>query len=275
VSEPSSKVAEPSAAQLLEFVDVGRRAALAAGAVLQGWAGRFAVTEKGPADLVTEADFASQETVRKIITEAYPDHGFLAEENGLSTVGKDGFRWIVDPLDGTTNYVHGLAQYCVSIGLECRGKLLAGIVFDPMADDCFTAALGQGAFLNGRSIKVSLVRSLEKGLVAVSFPPGVGRGDPSVEDFLNVMDHAQAIRRMGSSALNLCYLAAGRIDGYWARDTKAWDVAAGYLLVTEAGGILTSYDGGPADVARPRFIAAATPELHRELSGLLHRTGKA
>lgn len=269
-----SDVAKLSGSRIEEFVEVGRRAALAGGAVLQDWAGRFAVTEKGPADLVTEADFASQEAVRKVLMEAFPEHGILAEENGLSTEGKDGYRWIIDPLDGTTNYVHGLAQYCVSIGLECRGKLLAGVVFDPKANDCFTAGLGQGAFLNGRALRVSGVRGLSKALVAVSFPPGVGRGDPSVEDFLNVMDHAQAIRRMGSSALNLCYLAAGRIDGYWARDTKAWDVAAGYLLVTEAGGVLTSYDGGPADVARPRFIAASTPELHRELSGLLHRTAR-
>ncbi|MCE9607174.1 MAG: inositol monophosphatase [Planctomycetia bacterium] len=260
---------------MAEYLKVGRHAALAGGAVLQDWAGRFAVTEKGPADLVTEADFASQETVRKIIMDAFPDHGFLAEENGMSTVGKEGYRWIVDPLDGTTNYVHGLAQYCVSIGLECRGKLLAGIVFDPMAGDCFTAALGQGAFLNDKPLRVSAVKSLSKALVAVSFPPGVGRGDPSVDDFLNVMDHAQAIRRMGSSALNLCYVAAGRIDGYWAKDTKAWDVAAGYLLVTEAGGILTSYDGGPADVTKPRFVAASTPELHRELSDLLHRRAKS
>jgi myo-inositol-1(or 4)-monophosphatase len=268
---PKSFAAPEPDPRVLEYLEVGRKAALAGGEVLRSWAGRFAVTEKGPADLVTEADFASQETVRKILMDAFPDHGVLAEENGMSTVGKDGYRWIVDPLDGTTNYVHGLAQYCVSIGLECNGTLLAGVVYDPVADQCFTAALGHGAFLNGKPLKVSGVKSLSKALVAVSFPPSVGRGDPSVEAFLNVMDHAQAIRRMGSSALNLCYVAAGSIDGYWAQDTKAWDVAAGYLLVTEAGGTLTSYDGGPADLAQPKFIVAATPELHRELSGVLHR----
>ena len=254
---------------LNEYLEVSRRAARAGGEVLLDWADRFAVREKGRADLVTEADLASQEAIRRLLSEAFPDHGFLGEENGADHAGRDGYRWIVDPLDGTTNYVHGLHQYAVSIGLERRGTLLVGTVYDPNADECFSAAAGGGAWLNDRPLKVSGVERLEQALVAASLPPAADRHHPAAAEFLTVMERVQAIRRMGSSALNLCYLAAGRVDAYWARDTKIWDIAAGFLLVTEAGGVLTDYTGGPVDIVRPRFVAAATRSLHAELSDVL------
>ena len=252
-----------------KFLETARRASRVGGEVLKSWAGRFAVREKGRADLVTEADLASQEAVYSAIMAEFPDHGFLGEEEGKSTPGRDGYRWIVDPLDGTTNYVHGLAQYAVSIGLERHGRPIAGAVYDPSADECFSAALGLGAWVNEQPIRTSNVTELGQALVAVSFPPAVRRDNPAITEFLTVMERTQAVRRMGSSALNLCYLAAGRLDAYWAKDTKTWDVAAGFLLVTEAGGTLTSYDGGPADLNRPQFVAAATPQLHAELRTLL------
>lgn len=255
--------------RLDEFLEVSRRAARAGGRVLLDWADRFGVREKGRADLVTEADLASQEAVQGILEQAFPEHGFLGEENGVSRTGRDGYRWVVDPLDGTTNYVHGLHQYAVSIGLERDGRLLVGTVYDPNADECFSAAAGRGAWLNERPLRVSGVERLEQALVAASLPPGANRRAPATAEFLTVMERAQAIRRMGSSALNLCYLAAGRVDAYWARDTKIWDIAAGFLVVTEAGGLLTDYVGGPVDIAWPRFIAAATRPLHAELLHLL------
>lgn len=251
------------------YLETCLKAARAGGAVLLDWAGRFAAREKGPADLVTEADLASQEAVRGILLGTFPDHGFLGEENGASTVGKDGYRWIVDPLDGTTNYVHGLSQFAVSIALERHGKPLVGCVYDPKADDCFYAARGRGAFVNEQKLQVSDVRELSQALIAMSFPPRVTRNDINVQDFLNVIERAQAVRRMGSSALNLCYVAAGRLDAYWARDTKAWDVAAGFLIVEEAGGKLTNLAGGAPDLERPQFIAAATAELHAEVARIL------
>lgn len=252
-----------------DFLDVCRRAAFAGGKQLRDWAGRFAVQEKGPADLVTEADFASQEAVRAVVLNAFPDHGMLGEENGVSSVGRDGYRWIVDPLDGTTNYVHGLAQFAVSIALERNGLPLVGVVYDPSSDECFAAAAGRGAWVNDRPLRVSRVERLAQALVAASFPPRVRRTDAVVAEFLNIVERAQAVRRMGSSALNLAYVAAGRLDAYWAKDTKTWDVAAGWLLVREAGGMLTNMSGGECDLARPQFIAAATPPLHAEIRSAL------
>lgn len=253
------------------FLHVAVEAARAAGRELLGWRGRFAVREKGPADLVTEADLAAQETVRKIVQEAFPEHGFLAEENGASSIGRDGYRWIVDPLDGTTNYVHGLPQFCTSIALERAGRLLVGVVYDPTADECFAAA-GAGATLNGRTIRTSNVVTLPQAMVAASFAPRTKRTDPTIYEFLNVLERAQAVRRMGSSALNLCYVAAGRLDAYWANDTKTWDVAAGWLIVREAGGTVVAPDGGEPDLAKPRFVAAAQSALADELRAALRLT---
>ncbi|HEV3022829.1 MAG TPA: inositol monophosphatase family protein [Pirellulales bacterium] len=260
-----------------DYQRVCEKAARAGADVLRDWAGRFAVREKGPADLVTEADLASQEVIRRVLLGAFPRHGFLAEEpflaNGTASIAsqEDGLRWIVDPLDGTTNYVHGVPNYAVSIALEQAGELLVGTVYDPAADECFSAALGMGATCNGRRLHVSGAQCLSQALVAVSFSAQVRRGDREINDFLEVMLQAQATRRMGSSALNLCYVAAGRFDAYWATTTKTWDIAAGAILVREAGGVINSFDGGTLDLERPQFIAAATPALQHELHELLHR----
>lgn len=257
-----------------EYKTVCERAARAAGAVLLDWAGRFSAREKGPSDLVTEADLAAQEVIREQVLAAFPDHGFLAEEQHANIASQaDGLRWIVDPLDGTMNYVHGVPNYAVSIALEQRGQLLVGTVLDPVNGECFSAARDQGAWLNGRRLRVSAANELSQALVAASFPARVERNDREIADFIEVTVRAQGTRRMGSSALNLCYVAAGRFDGYWSTSTKTWDIAAGALMILEAGGVISHYGGGPLDLARPQFIAAATPKLHNELRGLLHRTG--
>lgn len=251
------------------YRDIAVEAARAAGCELLGWRGRFAVREKGPSDLVTEADLAAQEAVHRILQRAFPDHGFLAEENGVATIGRDGYRWIVDPLDGTTNYVHGLPQFCTSIALERAGQLLVGVVYDPTADECFSAVAGLGATLNDRPIRTSGVTALPQAMVAASFAPRTRRTDPTIAEFLNVLERAQAVRRMGSSALNLCYVAVGRLDAYWANDTKSWDVAAGWLIVREAGGTVISPVGGEPDLAKPRFVAASGTPLAEELRATL------
>ena len=257
--------------QLAEFDAACQRAARLAGQLLLDRAGRVQVREKGPADLVTEADLASQEVIRESLLGAFPGHGFLAEENLSIASSDDDYRWIVDPLDGTTNYVHGIPQYCVSIALERSGKLLVGTVYDPVADECFSATAGGGAWLGERRLRVSRHQQLAQSVVAMSFPPGAKGDSPDVIDFLHVLDRAQSMRRMGSSALNLCYVAAGRFDAYWSGSTRIWDIAAGVLLVQEAGGIVTSRAGGPFVLDPSHFIAAATPELHAELSKLLVR----
>jgi myo-inositol-1(or 4)-monophosphatase len=254
---------------IAEFSRVCEESAKAGGAVLLDWAGRFQVREKGPSDLVTEADLASQVVIRDRLLAAFPDHGFLAEENEEIAGRGDDYRWIVDPLDGTMNYVHGVPNFAVSIGLEHRGEVVVGTVYDPVTGECFSASKGRGAYLNGRRLSVSATTTMAEALIAVSFSAQVRRGDAEIEEFIRVMVPSRGTRRMGSSALNLCYLAAGRFDGYWSKSTKVWDIAAGALLVSEAGGVITDFEGGPLRIDRARFIAAATPQLHQELCGLL------
>ena len=254
---------------ITDFAAVCEQAARAGGAVLFDWSGRFSVREKGPSDLVTEADLASQKVIRDTLLAAFPEHGFLAEENEQIASRADDYRWIVDPLDGTMNYVHRMPNFAVSVALEQRGEVLVGTVFDPTNGECFSAAKGRGAFLNGRRLSVSNATRLDQALVAVSFAAHVQRGDPEISEFIEVMLRAQGTRRMGSSALNLCYVAAGRFDGYWSKSTKIWDIAAGALLVSEAGGLITDFHGGPLMIDKPQFVAAATPQLHKELCEVL------
>jgi myo-inositol-1(or 4)-monophosphatase len=255
--------------ELNRFVAVAEQAARVGGQVLQDWKGRFQIREKGPADLVTDADEASQEAVRRTILSAFGDHDVLAEEDRALQERRSEYRWIVDPLDGTTNYVHGVPHYAVSVALEHGGELLAGAVYDPSAKECFVAARGAGSRLNGKPMRASDTTSLAAALVAVSFPPLVEPGSRSLEDFLKVIVRSRAVRRTGSAALNLCYVAAGRFDAYSARETRAWDVAAGALLVQEAGGTIVGIDGLPFTFEKPQFIATGTRALNETLMELI------
>lgn len=256
-----------------EFLRVCERACRAGGAVLQDWVGRFQAREKGPSDLVSEADLAAQESVQQHVMAAFPDHGWLAEEAGGDRPSASGYRWVVDPLDGTANYVHGFPSYAVSLALERHGELLVGCVYDPVAEECFTAAAGQGAWLNGQPIRVSGAQRMDQAMIAASFPAKIERSDQLIREFVEVLTAAQATRRTGSAALNLSYVACGRFDGYWARDNKAWDVAAGILLVREAGGNVTGIDTDEVDLERPQLLACATPQLTAELLATLARAG--
>ena len=260
-----------------DYATICEKAVRAGGAVVQDWIGRIHVREKGPADLVTQADFASQEIIRKTVLEAFDDHSLLGEEQNPETPvssQRSEYRWIADPLDGTTNFVHGVPHYSVSLALERHGELLVGAVYDPMRDECFTATAGQGAYLDGRSIRTSRVRELSGALAAVGFPPMAPRNCPDLLVFLEALQRCQAIRRTGSSALNLCYLAAGRFDVYWSFSAKIWDVAAGVLLVREAGGVVTSPSGGQFLLEEPQFLAAANAPLHDRLEQLVARACK-
>ncbi len=263
-----------------EYIRACEQAAKAGGAVLQQWRGKFDVREKGPADLVTEADLASQKKIRELLLGQFPDHDFLGEEDdpldanqgkrdSAQDSSKSEFQWIVDPLDGTTNYVHGLPNYSVSVALRQRGQIVAGAVYDPMLDECYSAAAGCGATLNGTRIHTSDVTQMSQALLAASFPAYVSTDSPEVGDLTRVIPHCQAFRRLGSAALNLCYVAAGRLDGYWATSTKIWDIAAGVLIVSEAGGVVTSPDGSPLDLDQARFVTASCDSLHRQLREIL------
>lgn len=250
-----------------DYLRVCEEAVRLGGRVVQDWVGRFEVRKKGPADLVTQADLAAQEAVRQAVLGAFPEHCLLGEEKtpGEATADRAEFRWIVDPLDGTTNFVHGVPHYGVSLALERNGELLVGAVYDPSLDECFTAAAGRGAWLNGRPIRASEVSAMSEALAAVGFPPNVGRESPDLRLFLEILSRCQAIRRTGSSALNLCYLAAGRFDVYWSYSTNIWDVAAGVLIVREAGGWITSPSGGEFSLEEAHFLAAANRGLHAQL----------
>jgi len=254
-----------------EFLEVCEDAVRAAGAVILDLAGRAEAWEKGPKDLVTQADFASQEVVRQAVLSAFPDHGFLGEEGQHSAREEvcAEYRWIVDPLDGTLNFVHGIPHYSVSLALERGGEILVGAVFDPHRKECYTAIAGQGARLNGRPIHTSRVAELSQCLAAASFPAQVRRDSPDLLTFIEAVMRCQAIRRTGSSALNLCYIAAGRLDLFWSFSTKVWDVAAGALIVREAGGLVTAPDGGPFVLDSGHFLAAANEPLRAKFQPLM------
>ena len=259
-----------------EYLRVCETAVRTGGRVLQDWVGRIEVCKKGPADLVTQADLASQEAVRRTVLGAFPEHCLLGEEKGPDEIPADRaeFRWIVDPLDGTTNYVHGVPHYCVSLALEHNGDLQVGAVFDPILDECFTAAVGRGSLLNGRPIHTSEVSLLSEGLAAVGFPPSVSPDSPDLKMFLKMVGRCQAIRRTGSAALNLCYLAAGRFDLAWSYSTNVWDVAAGVLIIREAGGWITSPSGGDFSLEEAYFFAAANRKLHSQICEIAAIVGK-
>lgn len=240
----------------MDFLRIATEAAQAGGEVLKRWATKFTVREKSPANLVTEADYESQQTIRRIILDAFPDHGFLGEEAGEDIPGTSGHRWIVDPLDGTSNYVHGFPYYAVSIGLEKDGELIAGVILDPTRDEIFTATRGGGAFLNEQPIEPSPVDALSEALVMVSLPTKVPRNHYTIKQFLAALDAAQHVQRSGSAALNLCYVACGRMEAYFSMSLNAWDVAAGALIVEEAGGRISRTDGQPLEVEVPDMLAS-------------------
>ena len=230
---------------------------------------RFTVSEKGPSDLVTDADLASQEAIRDVVAQHFPADEFIGEESSVTSSRLHETCWIVDPLDGTTNYVHRVPHYAVSVALVERGRPNAGCIFDPVARECYTASLGGGAFLNGERLKASSVTDLKEALVAASFSSHVDANSREIDQFVDALLVCQAVRRTGSAALNLCYVASGRFDAFWAMTTKAWDIAAGVLLVEEAGGTVTHWTGKALDLAEPHPAAAGTSALHEAFRRLL------
>lgn len=250
---------------MLEFLQSAEEAARRGGQILRAWATKFTVQEKSRSNLVTEADFASQQAIHDFLRGRYPQHGFCGEE-GLNEERPDSpYRWVIDPLDGTTNYVHGFPYFAVSIGLEFEGKLVVGAIFDPTRDEMFLAARGGGATLNRRPIHRSNVSELGQAMVVASLPVATSSGDIAVKRFLKMLPHAQTVQRTGSAALNLAYIAAGRLDGFWSTSLKPWDMAAGVVLVEEAGGRVTQLDGAPFRLEDPNLLATNASNIHQEL----------
>jgi myo-inositol-1(or 4)-monophosphatase len=227
--------------------------------------GEMRVDKKGKIDLVTEVDLEVEREFRTVIAERFPAHAILAEELGGRADVPSGPCWVFDPIDGTTNFAHGLPIFCASLALEVDGQALVAAVYDPTRKELFTAERGGGAQLNGQPIRVSAARELVDAMLVTGFPYDVHqRVDEIVGLFAAFVARARAVRRLGSAAIDLCYVAAGRMDGFWESDLKAWDIAAGALIVAEAGGRMTMMDGEPFS-SRGRHILASNALLHQPM----------
>ncbi|WP_039852543.1 inositol monophosphatase family protein [Magnetospirillum fulvum] len=227
------------------------------------------VSRKGPSDFVSSADLKVEKTLRQELKKARPAYGFLMEEGGEIAGDDKSNRWIVDPIDGTTNFLHGIPNFCISIALEREGELIAGVVYQPLGDEMFHAEKGAGAFLNERRLRVSARRKLEDSVLATGIPfHGRDGHEPFLRELGVVMKNVAGVRRFGSAALDLAYVAAGRCDGYWEAGIKPWDIAAGVVLVREAGGYVTDYEGGNK-LLETGEIVAGNDHLHQPLLRLI------
>jgi len=236
---------------------------------------KLQVSVKGPGDFVSSADRKVDNTLRELLGKARPDWGFLTEE-GDEIIGRDpDNRWIIDPLDGTTNFLHGLPHFCISIAHQRGREVVAGVVYDPLRDETFAAEKGAGAYLNDSRLRVSARRDLAKSVLATGIPT-IRSPDtimPFMKQLVTVTGQVSAIRRFGSPALDLAYVAAGRFDGYWEADLRPWDMAAGLVLVREAGGFVTDLTGG-GTMLESGDVLATNPELHRPVMNLLETAAR-
>ncbi|MFZ4806672.1 MAG: inositol monophosphatase family protein [Hyphomicrobiaceae bacterium] len=227
------------------------------------------VSIKGPANFVSAADQKAEKTIYQELSKARPGYGFLMEEGGEIEGADKTHRWIIDPLDGTTNFLHGIPLFCISLALEREGQVVAGVVYNPIADELYTAERGKGAYLNDRRLRVAARKTLADAVISTGIPH---RGRPNHPRFLRevegLMGEVAGVRRTGSAALDLAWTAAGRVDGYWEHDIEPWDMAAGLLLVREAGGYVTDAEGGPK-VFETGSVVAGNGPIHKALLGII------
>jgi myo-inositol-1(or 4)-monophosphatase len=245
---------------LKQIQQTARQAALDAGALLrQNFTQPHHVTLKGRHDPVTESDFQSQHLIIQHLSKIFPDYRFLAEETGApeSRQSSSDGCWIIDPLDGTVNFAHNFPMFAVSIAFQWQGLVVYGVVYDPMRDELFEAVQGQGAWLNQQPLQVSRIDELDRALLATGFPYNVMDNlDATMQRFKRLVAQAQGVRRPGSAAIDLCYVAAGRFDGFWEENLKPWDTAAAVLIVQEAGGRISTFDGSPFDLYSHNVVAS-------------------
>jgi len=257
-----------------EMEEVARKATLKAGKLIAGRLGKVplsSVQNKGPSDYVTEVDKEAEALILDSVSRSFPVHRLVSEEANLARIG-NGIQWIIDPLDGTTNYAHGYPVFCVSVALEVEGRIALGVVYNPMLDELFSARRGGGAFLNGKPLSVSRTGTLTESLLATGFPYDIRDSrDNNMDHFANMALRARAIRRAGSAALDLAYVAAGRFDGFWELKLAPWDTAAGWLLVEEAGGRVTDLYGAPYHLRAPHVLAS-NGRIHPALLDVLRPT---
>ena len=254
------------------FLATATEIVLRAGEIqLAGQASGFRIAKKGVIDLVTEVDLECERMCRQVLGERFPDHDILAEEMGGPTTdrGPSRYKWVFDPLDGTTNFAHGLPIFCASLGLEIDGRRAVAAVYDPSRKELFTAERGEGAYLNGRKLATSSASRLLDSLLVTGFPYDMHKQGPDLIGlFAAFMKQARAVRRLGSAALDLCYVAAGRFEGFWEQHLQPWDVAAGALIVEEAGGRVTGMDGTAFDPAAAHLVAS-NGHIHEPMLGVI------
>jgi len=257
-----------------DFIKAGREVACEAGLMIhERFNTDFSVSQKGAINLVTEVDLAAEELIVTRIRTAFPTHSILAEERHAKD-RSGSIRWIIDPLDGTTNFAHGYPVFSVSIGLEIGGVVEWGVVFDPVRQELYTARRGRGSFCNDRPLYVSRVESLGASLLATGFPYDIRTSSRNnLDNFCAFALRSHGVRRSGSAALDLCNVAAGRLDGFWELKLNPWDCAAGYLMVREAGGLVTNFHGQPGSIYDGEVIAS-NGLIHQEMAEVLERTTK-
>jgi len=248
---------------LNEIYQVAIASAHQSGLILNSFYGQLKhVEKKGAIDLVTEADLSSENAVKKIIQSQYPDHGIIAEESGIRTT-QTPYEWIIDPLDGTTNYAHQIPIFAVSIAFVINRQPVVGVVFNPVSQDLFTAIKGQGAVYNRQAIKVSQTKTMSESVLVTGFPYNLLEIiDPLITRFSTCLQSAQAVRRLGAASLDLCFVASGRFEGFWEQNLKPWDTAAGMLIAQEAGACITNFSNEPYHYEMPEIVAT---------NGLIHQ----
>lgn len=252
---------------MLNFaIETAREAA----AILLDKFGKITVSKKGDINLVTEADLASEKHILEKISSYYPKHAILAEESGESVVidGGSRWKWIIDPLDGTTNYAHGYPCFCVTLALEHEGEIVLGVTFDPTRNELFSAEKGQGASLNNKPIRVSETEKLSESLIVTGFPYDIAKREDFARHLTHFLLKSRGVRRDGSAAIDMAYVACGRFDGFWEEGLNPWDVAAGFLLIEEAGGEVSYYDGSKFNIYKPP-ICASNGAIHDEMLEIL------
>jgi myo-inositol-1(or 4)-monophosphatase len=239
--------------------------------IRRGYGRTHSIHLKGPVSIVTEIDTATEKKIVSIIKNRFPSHRLLTEESSPYK-GTSSYRWIIDPLDGTTNYAHHLPLFCVSIGLENEGKIILGGIYNPISDELFFAEKGRGAFLNGKKIKVSQTKRLIESLLVTGFP--YDRQEKAVfylKFFKEMMQRTQGLRRLGAAAMDLAYVACGRFEAFWEFNLKPWDMAAGSLIVEEAGGKITDFEGNPINIDKPFQLLSSNSKVHHEITSIFKK----
>ncbi len=246
--------------------NTGVGAAYKSAEIINNYFGKLThITKKGPIDLVTEADIASEKNIISAIRSRFPDHEILAEESGLNKNGDSACQWIIDPLDGTTNFAHQIPIFAISIAFSAGDEIMVGIVLHPVTGELFTAVRGQGAALNGKPIRVSAEKNLSESLLVTGFPYDVKEMiDPVMMRFKQCVQAARGIRRLGSAALDLCSVACGRFEGFWEENLKPWDTAAGWIIAEEAGAMVTDFSGAPYSLYT-KEILATNRHIHNDM----------